>query len=352
MNKYFFPLIFLFVFGFTAVADETWGGSLFKVKQHDFGRVAVGSDTVYRFEIENTLPQEIRLVSVYSSCGCTIPSLSVKVLQSGEKGAVLAKFNTSGQHTHDKSATLTVRLERTVEGRVLEDTVLLSVSGYIRPDVVLTPGSIEFGAVSEGKPVVRTLQLDYTGRNNWALTKIGRSHSFIHAKAEEIRRNSSDVTYRISITLKDNAPVGYVKDVLRLSTNEMKPGQNEPVEIMIPIQGVVIAPLHVKPSPFLVGVLSPGEVVAKNIVVRGEMPFRITEITSDDRRFHFTYSDQESSVQLVSVLFSAMKSQVEEPTDIADTIRISTNQKDQGTITLDAYVWLTPKVFLETDTTE
>ncbi|MDR1962557.1 MAG: DUF1573 domain-containing protein [Planctomycetaceae bacterium] len=354
--RIFFPaFVFgLFLISGFAAAAESWGIDLFQIKRHDFGRVAIGADVVYRFEMENVYQQDIKILGVHSSCGCTLPSLSTNLLKSGEKGAVIAKFNTSGQHTREKSATLTVDLETKVNGQRLHESVLLFVSGYIRPDVVLTPGIVEFGSIPAGQTVVRTVQLEYAGRRDWALTKVERTNPFIHAKAEEINRSNTETAYRITVTIKDNAPVGYVKDVLRFATNESSNGLSGAAEIMLPIQGVVMAPIQAKPAPFLVGVLSPGETVSKNIVVRSELPFRIIEVTSQDKRFRFTFSEQESAIQLVSVLFSAKdsvkdsakKTQTGDSQNITDQIRIRTNLPEQEFVTLSAMALLTPKEIL------
>ena len=328
-----------------SVDAQTWGESLFRVKNHDFGRVAIGADAVYRFEIENVYEEDIRILGVHSSCGCTIPSVSTRRLKSEEKGEIVARYNTNGQHTREKSATLTVDLETTVDGQTIRDTVLLTVTGYIRPDVVLTPGIVEFGSVREGQPVARTIQLDYAGRSDWALTKIERSNPYVHAKAEEVKRSGGEVAYQITVTLKKDAPVGYVKDVLRFRTNE-KNGQNTASEIVLPIQGMVMAPIHAKPSPFMVGILSPGESVSKNIVVRSDTPFRIMDVTTTDKRFRFTFSEEESSIQLVSVLFSAKNSETDKPRTISDEIRIRTNLPDQEFVTLQAKALLAPPDFM------
>jgi len=324
------------------VAEESWGAALFDTKRHDFGRVALGADAEFHFELTNIYDREVKLTNVRSSCGCTTVALSTSLLKSGETGAVIASLNTSGQHLREKSAVLTVQLETIINGSRKIDTVQLFVTGYVRPDVVLTPGSVEFGAVAEGTTAERTLLLEYAGRADWALTKVERSQRFIHAKAEEIRREYGNVTYRITVTLGDNAPVGYVKDILRFTTSELRPNTMEPVEIVLPIQGVVTAPIHAKPSPMLVGVLAPGETVTKSIVVRSETPFRITNVTTTDKRFRFTFSDQESMVQLVSASFSAAHTLPKQPQNVADVIRIFTSDPRQPTITIRAFASVIP----------
>ena len=319
------------------VAANSWGANLFQTQRHDFGRVVLGANAEFRFELTNTFSNDLRLVNIRSSCSCTSAQFSTPLLKSGETGAVVARLNTSGQYLRDNSATLTVQLETLINGAPRIDTVQLFVSGYIRPDVLLTPGSVEFGAVSVGTTAVRTLMLEYTGHPGWALTNIKRSLPFVYARAEEVRRESGNVTYRITAILKDDAPTGTVRDILRLTTNEMQPGKAEPVEVLLPIRGVVTAGIQAKPSPMQIGILTPGETAAKNVVVRNETPFRITNVTASDSRFRFSFSDQASTIQLIAVSFSAPQISLEQPQDIIDVIRISTNDPQHNVITVKIF---------------
>ena len=318
------------------VVANSWGANLFTTYRHDFGQVVLGANAEFRFELTNTHDRDLRLASLRSSCSCILAQFSTSILQPGETGAIIVHLNTSGQHLRSKSSVLTVQLETVVNGAPRRDTVQLFVSGYIRPDVLLTPGSVEFGAVFEGTSAVRTLLLEHTGHPGWALTGIERSLPFIYARAEEIRREHGDVTYRITAMLRENAPPGYVRDVLRFTTNELQPGRMEPVEITLPVHGLVTGTIQAKPSPMQIGILSPGETIVKNIIVRSETPFQITNVSASDNRFRFAFSDRESTVQLISVSFSARQMLSGQPQDIAEVIRISTNDPRQNIITVNA----------------
>src|SRR5690349_14349536 len=88
---------------------EPWVTKMFSETKHDFGTVARGSDTVYKFAAKNIYKQDIELLSVRSSCGCTSPTIDKKVLKTGEVGYVTAKFNTR-TFTGIHGATLTVEV--------------------------------------------------------------------------------------------------------------------------------------------------------------------------------------------------------------------------------------------------
>ena len=84
-----------------------WVDKMITDREHDFGPVARGADTVYRFPVKNIYKQDIELVNVRTSCGCTSPTLEKRVLKTGETGFVVATFNTrtfTGLH----GATLTL----------------------------------------------------------------------------------------------------------------------------------------------------------------------------------------------------------------------------------------------------
>lgn len=329
------PLLLLFVcivFTKNVVAD-TWGASLFSTQRHDFGQVVLGADTEFRFELTNTFNGDLRLLNLRTSCSCVSAQFSTPVLKPGDTGAVVVKLNTSGQHLYSKSSVVTIQVDTTINGAPRRDTVQLFVSGHIRPDVLLTPGNVEFGVVSEGTSAARTVLLEYTGRSDWALTNIERSLPFVYAKAEEILRERGNVTYKITAVLRDEAPPGYVRDVLRFTTNELQPGRAEPVEIILPIHGFVSATMQAKPSPILIGILAPGETAVKNIIVRGETPFRITDVSTSNDRFRFAFSGHASTVQLISVAFSA--GQIVQ--DVTDVIRISTDDSQQSVIVVNVF---------------
>ena len=339
----FILFLFCVVVAEQSAAQESWGAALFDTQRHDFGSVAIGADAEFLFELTNTLNSNVRFVSLRSSCTCVSAKFSTPLLIPGETGAVIVRLNTSGQHLQNRSSVLTVQLERIINGVRRIDAVQLFVSGYIRPDVVLTPGSVEFGAVAEGTAAERTLLMEYTGQPGWALIRVERSQPYIYARAEEVKREQGNVTYKITVILEEDAPAGYVRDVLRFTTNELQPGKSEPVEIVLPVQGVVRASIQAKPSPMLVGILSPDEMVTKNIIIQSEIPFRITNVSAADNRFRFAFSEQASTVQLISVSFSAKQIPSGEQQDFAQVIRIATNDPQQPSITVNAFVRVVPR---------
>ena len=323
-----FALWFLFACSGVSFA-QSWADNMFTIKSHDFGSVPLLSDTHYSFVFHNTSKQDVHIASVSSSCSCTDAYAPVKTIRSGEKGEIVAKINTSGQHTKKKGATLTVAFDRPSTAYVQ-----LEVAVYIRPDIVLNPGAVDFGAVREGQKITRTVQLQYAGNPNWQLVQIDRANKnrYIHARAEHSKSqtNSREITYNIQITLSEQTPPGYVREILRFITND----KNSPA-IELPVSGFVMDPLVAKPSPFQFGSIAPGETVTKYLVLRASQPFRVKSVKCpDDRRFVFSPSDQSSSIHIVAV---TLTSKQEDAENIARTVYIETTLSDQGKIQVPVY---------------
>src|SRR5215211_2471371 len=129
---------------------EAWANKLFSDTKHDFGTVARGSDTSYKFAAKNIYKQEVELLSVRSSCGCTSPTIEKKVLKTGDVGYVTAVFNTR-TFTGIHGATLTVEARwKENGGNWRTGETQLRVDGNIRSDVVFNPGAVRFDDIRQG----------------------------------------------------------------------------------------------------------------------------------------------------------------------------------------------------------
>ena len=103
---------------------------------------------------------------VRASCSCTTPEIKIPTLKTHEKGVILAKFNTSA-FLGSKGATLTVTFDKPYFAEVQ-----LQVRGYIRGDVALTPGIVDFGAVVEDSQRDKEILVNYAGSNDWQIVAV------------------------------------------------------------------------------------------------------------------------------------------------------------------------------------
>ncbi|NIL98839.1 MAG: DUF1573 domain-containing protein [Planctomycetales bacterium] len=278
------------------VSRTDWAEKMFDHLEFDFESLARGSKAEHRFKIRNLYRETIQIASVSSSCGCTDPRVLKETLESGEETELIAEFNTiafEGSH----KATITVRFAEPYQAEVR-----LHIRGYVRKDVVLTPGRVELGLVDSETGAVKSVKVAYAGRPDWQITDVRSSNSDFEVELSPPLRAGGRVEYEMVFRLKKGAASGYLNDQLFLVTNDQS-------NRMIPlaIEGRVRSGLTVSPASLHLGVLRPGQKVTKRLVVRGTQPFRIIDIDCEDGTNCFTFdsSDTPRKVHLIPVTFTA-----------------------------------------------
>jgi hypothetical protein len=314
-----------------SVSAQEWARKMFKETQHNFGSVARGAKTEHHFQFKNIYLEDIHIAGIRASCGCTTPWVTKDTLKTYEVGEIVAHFNTD-RFSGQRGATLTVTIDRPFSAEVQ-----LRVDGYIRTDVVLDPGSVEFGSIDQGQAAKKRVTVNYAGRDNWKIVDVTSSNPFIKAKVAEKGRQRGQVAYQLMVSVAPDAPAGYLQDQLILVTNDRNYTQ-----VPVAIEGRIVPELTVSPSLVALGRLQPGQKVRKQIVVQGKEPFRITRLECDNDRFQFDLNpsadDEAKKVHLVPILFEAGT----QPAKITSTIRIETDLHGGATAEVQATAQVVP----------
>jgi hypothetical protein len=314
-RKIVIGLVSLVLFAAPCLGQD-WANKMFKITEHDFGSVAAGAKVEYAFVLENIYMEDIHLASVRTSCGCTTPRIENATLKTYDKGAIVAHFNTD-RFSGQRGATLTVTIDQPFLAEVQ-----LNVRGYIRGDVVVEPGSVEVGAVDQGTPIERNLAVTYAGRSDWRILGVRSSNPHISAQVVETNRNYGQVSYALKVFVDKAAPAGYLNDRLMLVTDDSR-GEQIPVLV----EGQVLPGITVSPTSLFMGVVQTGRTVTKQLMVSGKKPFRILEITCDDKSFKFDLSKEDvaKNRHLIPVTFLATG----DPGKVMKTIKVKTDQGEQ-----------------------
>jgi hypothetical protein len=250
--------------------DQGWAEKLFDKLNHDFGVVARGADARYRLAITNRYVQTVHIANVRTSCGCTAAKPSQDTLLSRESAYIELTMDTR-KFTHQKDSTVTV-----VFDAPLYAEVRIPVRAFIRTDVVLTPGSAEFGSIPKGAEQTRKISVAYAGRDDWQIREVVSKNPNIAVKLDETARGEGRVSYELTVSIKGSAPIGDLRDQLTLLTDDAGNPQ-----IPVLIEARVEPEFVVSPNTLSFGVLNPGEKRTVNIVIRGKKPFAIEKIESE-----------------------------------------------------------------------
>jgi hypothetical protein len=297
------------------VNAQDWARKMFDKTSHNFGAVGRGSKQEYAFEFTNLYQEDVRVASVRSTCGCATVRATRESLKTFEKGEIVVVYNTRS-FLGAKGSTITVVFDRPYHAEVQ-----LTITGYVRSDVVFNPGSVDFGSVELGRGAERSIDLAYAGRSDWEIVDIRSANQHFEVELDELARGSGRINYSMLVRLKPSAPAGFIQDQLTIVTND-----GGARTMTLAVEGRVESPLTVSPASLFLGVLEPGQTVTRTVVVRGNRPFRIVSIRCDDE--HFTFSDlpdDSKPMHFVPVEFTAGNGDA----NVAQRITIETDLGDQ-----------------------
>jgi hypothetical protein len=293
-----------------SASAQDWARKLFETHQHDFGVVARGGKAEFAFKLTNNYKETIHIAEARSSCGCTTPVVVHDRLKSRETGEILAKFNTRSFLGH-KEATITVVIDEPVYAEVQ-----LRVSGFIRSDVVFTPGSVNFSDAKVGEESIVPIEISYAGRDTWAITDVRSKNGHLGVELVETHRGSGRVDYRMMVKLRPTAPAGTLRDEISIITNDATQ-QSIPLLVEARVQGELV----VSPPLLSLGAVQPGESVTKKVLIRGAEPFTVTGATSANPGLNVQLPSESKKLQLVPVTFKAQTS----GDKLNDTVQLETS---------------------------
>lgn len=279
--------------------EPDWAKKMFDHTSHDFKTVARGAKVEHTFTVENIYEEDMQIVDVRTTCGCTVAKVSKRTLKTWEKAEIVAQVDTRGFYGR-KDSTLTV-----VFGGQFPAEVQLHVHSYIRSDIVFQPGSVQFGSVAEGTALARKVTVSYAGRSDWEIEKAESPNPHLETKLTKAAVTpAGQVTYDIEVELRPDAPAGYLHEYLTLVTNDRRPQYSH---VPLAVEGEVVPALTVRPSPLLLGVLSVGETVTRQLVVQGKEPFRVVKVECSDPRLTcpVPQTKEAKSLHLLPVTFTA-----------------------------------------------
>jgi hypothetical protein len=302
----------------TPCFGQEWAQNMFRVKEHDFGSVARGAKAEYRFVFENLYLEDVHISHAYASCSCTSVKVENPLVKTYEKGAIVATFNTNSFYGQ-RGATLTVVIDKPFYAEVqLQDR------GFIRTDVDVQPGSVQFPNIDQGIGYKQTVTVNYGGgRDDWQITDVKSANPHITAKAIETGRSYGRTSYQLEVHVDNTLPAGYINDHLMLVTNDAA-GQQIPVLV----EGRVTPGITVSPAALFMGVVQPGEKVTKKLVVTSKKPFRILSISCDDKSFQFDTSKDTAASKLHQIPVTFMAGA--DAGKIVKTIKIKTDQGEMS----------------------
>lgn len=306
-----------------------WANKLFSDgTQHDFGVVPRGAQLKHTFKMKNIYKVPLELTNLKPSCSaCLTWDLSKQVLQPNEEGTLEVNVD-ARRFSGPKSFTLSVTV-----GPQFISTATLQITANARQDVVFNPGDVNFGVVARGQSPTKTIDVEYAGAMDWRISEVVKSSGApFQLKVEEFQREGTQlrrVGYRLTVTLKPDAPAGAFTQQLILKTNDPA----TPV-LNVAVLGNVQATLAVAPSVVKLDGIQLGEMQTRKVLVKGSRPFRITAIDGAGDGVTADVPDRSASTQVVT-----LRIQPERAGDLRKQLLIRTDlERETVTVTVEGAV--------------
>jgi hypothetical protein len=251
--------------GAATAPAQGWAEKMFKGEtSHDFGTVPRGAQLVHRFTITNIYAVRMEVTNLKSGCGCVSASAAKRVLEPRESSTIEVRMD-ARRFTGPKTVAVRVTV-----GPEYISSAELKVTANSRADVVFNPGQVSFGTVTRGQTPAQVIDVEYAGTLNWQVTEVLAREVPYAATVKEVYRRPGQVGYRLTVTIKPDAPLGALKHELFLKTNDLA----SPL-VSVLVEANVQTGLSVSPSVLRLDTVKVNTNLLRRVSLRGNKPFLV-----------------------------------------------------------------------------
>jgi hypothetical protein len=300
-------------------ASGGWASSLAGQIEHNFGAVERGAQLSHQFTLTNNTGKEVRIKNVSPSCHCVSPMVTDYTIPPGGSTVIDARMNTSS-FLGSKTVTITVSFDKPRRGELQ-----LRVSAVSGGGPNITASEIDFGSANVGQKAEKKLILEFLGGADRKIEGVEFNKERVTASFREIERKSDRVRYELALALAENLPIGLLEEKVRVRTNDPKAS-----EVMVTAKAKIEGSVTVVPDSFKLDDLSPGARITKNVIIKSQTPFHVTQVNNTLGMFAVKSGPDDKTVQMVTITVTV-------PADLgllSDHLEFQTNLPDAKPIVL------------------
>jgi hypothetical protein len=235
---------------------------------HDFGAVEQGEVVEHHFRLRNTGSTPLRVDHVKGTCACTVGVATGEAISPGDSTSVVVRLDTA------RLAGRTTKAVTVYTDDPAEPTALLTLTGEVLTDLVVTPTPLYLGHVRRGAVVRRALAV-VAGRPGATARVQSVETTNPHLRAW-IDTSGDDPGQKVEVELDANMPLGRFNGDLVLHTTS-----DRQRVLTVQILGTIEGDLAVLP-PQVTFTLAQGEPApARDVFIRnrGDRPVAVTRVT-------------------------------------------------------------------------
>jgi Protein of unknown function (DUF1573) len=194
-----------------------WANKLFGSQDaptYDFGIVPSGTMLEHDFMVTNIYKVPIEITHISTSMAPVNADVLKRKLQPGEKTTLALRLDGT-RFVGRKQVTVYVTFgpEHVSEARLL-------VKATSRLDLVCNPCQVEFGKVRLGQTPSASFDVEQSGQKDWQVTGLDLpKNAPFETTYVRVEGRPGIVSYRVTVTLKMDAPSGAIFDRIAVKTN-------------------------------------------------------------------------------------------------------------------------------------
>jgi hypothetical protein len=321
MLRYTFVLL-AGLWTFSPALAGSWADALFDDLSKDFGSVPRGPTLQHPFRIKNTTKNVVAVSGVRVSCNvCSSASILKSTLQPGEETAVVVTMDTA-RFSGVKIITVYVNF-----GQPGREEVRLWVQANARDDISFSPDTVAFGQTKRGSSPSAATTVTFLGQPQAQIIEAKGESNYVQATFKELKREGSEVSYRLTAKLRSDAPVGKWFTDIWVKTNVASMPK-----VRVPLTVEIESALTLSPSAVALGQVPISGEVERRVVLKGVKPFKIDRIQGTDDQLQVRDNSTDSKqVHVLTVTLKGAKAG-----EITRKLQIVTDLAEDNTIDFEA----------------
>lgn len=114
-------IIFLFIWMSVTLCQAQQSGALLRLEKNEinFGAIAYESEVTDSLKLYNDGYEPLVITSVFSDCGCTVPSYNRTPIAPGDSGTITVRFNSQGRAAGTFRKAIRIRSNSATPNKVL-----------------------------------------------------------------------------------------------------------------------------------------------------------------------------------------------------------------------------------------
>lgn len=196
-----------------------------------FGEKDQNELVTHTFKLKNEGDDTLMISKVKPACGCTVATLSGKILAPGETATLSTRLSLKGRRGAQRKS---IRIE---SNDPIQPNYMLYLAGTAIVEIGIEPPHINFGQIRSSSPIEKEARLISRNGDARIIEVVGQSKSFKVEKADDANGNPT----RLVVTALPPFEHGYWRDefVVR-TTHPDRPDIKMPVTAMVPEKIYVI----------------------------------------------------------------------------------------------------------------